>query len=349
MEWDLFCRVVDNFGDIAVCHRLARQLARRGESVRLWVDDASALRWMAPEPAPGLAVLPWAAQGRAQPADVVIEAFGCDPDEPFRQAMASRSPAPIWINLEYLSAEPYVERSHGLPSPVMNGPGAGLTKWFFYPGFNQYTGGLLREPELEAVMARYRAATWLASKGIQRREGERLISLFCYDNPALRTLLGPLSQAPSCLLLTQGPAQQQMSELALPPNLRTVALPWLNHGDFDLLLWTCDLNFVRGEDSFVRAHWAGKPMVWQIYPQHDGAHVAKLNAWLDTHTATFEPALAAQVRQLHGIWNGLLPGPAQLPDLPDWAQHCTGTRTKLLKQLDLCEQLLHFVAQKRPR
>ncbi len=37
---DIFCAVVDNYGDIGVCWRLARQLAHEhGMTVRLWVDD----------------------------------------------------------------------------------------------------------------------------------------------------------------------------------------------------------------------------------------------------------------------------------------------------------------------
>ena len=56
MRWDLFCRVVDNFGDVGVCWRLACELARRGDAVRLWIDDASALAWMAPDGMAGVEV-----------------------------------------------------------------------------------------------------------------------------------------------------------------------------------------------------------------------------------------------------------------------------------------------------
>src|ERR1700754_4962059 len=134
--WDLFCRVVDNFGDIGVCRRLARELGARGQRVRLWVDDAAALRWMAPGGDPGVEVRPWLASTLfPPPGEVVVEAFGCDPPAEFVAAMAAAARPPVWINLEYLSAEDYVERSHGLASPQLAGAGRGLTKWFFYPGF----------------------------------------------------------------------------------------------------------------------------------------------------------------------------------------------------------------------
>ncbi|WP_313335498.1 elongation factor P maturation arginine rhamnosyltransferase EarP, partial [Comamonas sp.] len=75
--WDIFCQVIDNFGDIGVCWRLAADLARRGCQVRLWVDDGSALAWMAPQGAPGVTVHPWPGAVPASGiADVVVEAFG---------------------------------------------------------------------------------------------------------------------------------------------------------------------------------------------------------------------------------------------------------------------------------
>ncbi|MFY9509440.1 MAG: elongation factor P maturation arginine rhamnosyltransferase EarP, partial [Rubrivivax sp.] len=294
MRWDLFCRVVDNFGDIGVCWRLACDLAARGEQVRLWVDDASALAWMAPAGCTGVAVAGLDAPG--DPGDVVIEAFGCDPPPAFVAAMAAhKSHRPLWINLEYLSAEAYVERSHGLPSPQANG----LTKWFFYPGFTPRTGGLLREPGLLAARAAFDREAWLATLGLVLRPGERVATLFCYENPALPALLQALADTPTLLLLTPGHAQHQVLAHVLPPGVRSAALPWLDQPGFDRLLWAGDLNFVRGEDSIVRALWAAAPCVWQIYPQHDGVHADKLQALLDRLPPV--PGLAA----LWQAWNGL--------------------------------------------
>ncbi len=337
MRWDLFCRVVDNFGDVGVCWRLARDLAGRGEDVRLWIDDASALAWMAPGGAAG--VLVGAFDAAAEPGDVVIEAFGCDPPPAFVAAMVATAEktarAPVWINLEYLSAEGYVERSHGLRSPQRNG----LTKWFYYPGFTAGTGGLLREPGLPAERAAFDRAGFLATLGIAPRPGERLVSLFCYDNPAIPALLDSLAAAPTLLLLTPGPAQRQVT--ATPAGVRTAALPWLSQPGYDRLLWSCDLNFVRGEDSLVRALWAGAPFVWQIYPQHDGAHGAKLQALLDLLPPV--PGLAATWR----AWNALQPGWPGLPDAQVWQRACRDASLRLAAQADLTNQLLAFTQEKQ--
>ena len=338
MQWDVFCRVVDNLGDIGVCWRLAADLASRSEQVRLWVDDASALAWMAPTGAHGVTVVPWAEPlPDTPPGDVVIEAFGCELPAAFVQRMANAVRPPAWINLEYLSAEAYVERSHCLPSPQLSGPGRGLTKWFFYPGFTPANGGLIREPGLMQARQQFDRNAWLRQQAITLREGERLVSLFSYDNPARDRLLRMLADAPTLLLLTAGMAEPQH----LPVGLRTQRLPYLSQTEYDRLLWSCDLNFVRGEDSFVRAQWAGQPFVWQIYAQHDSAHAVKLQAFLDR----FPPV--AGLRELWRGWNGLADLPVRLPPLASWEARCRAWREELLAQKDLSTQLMSLTSESR--
>jgi uncharacterized repeat protein (TIGR03837 family) len=352
MLWDLFCRVVDNFGDIGVCWRTACDLASRGERVRLWVDDASALAWMAPGGHAGVQVLPWdSATATLHAGDVVVEAFGCNPPPAFVRQMAAAPRPPVWIDLEYLSAQPYVERSHGLPSPQMSGPGAGLTKWFFYPGFTRRTGGLLREPGLVQRLAAADRGTWLAGHGLSAQPGERVVSLFCYANAALPALLDALAQAPTLLLATAGAAFTQLRALLGPGmsrgRLRAAGLPLLPQSAYDLLLAACDLNFVRGEDSFVRAQWAGRPFVWQIYPQDDGAHAAKLIAFLDLFLADAPPSLALSVRAGWMAWNGLADPASPLAPPAPWQAQVGAWRDRLLAQPDLVSQLTGFVAERR--
>jgi len=365
MQWDIFCRVIDNHGDLGVCWRLAGQLAALGERVRLWIDDATALHWMAPAGCDGVSVIDWLdpaairKAAAAPPPDVLIEAFGCDPAPEliarFAVPPAAGAPARAWINLEYLSAEPYVERLHGLPSPVFKGPGEGLVKRFFYPGFTPGTGGLLREPGLLERQAHFDRAQWLAAHEIPWRDGERLISLFCYEPPALARLLEQLAAdtKPARLLVTSGRAAHAVAAFFSDPKqsagrspqgfgaLSISYLPYLTQPDFDHLLWACDLNFVRGEDSLVRALWAGAPLVWQIYPQDDDAHHVKLGAWLDWLGAP--PSL----RQFHHAWNGF--GDAPLPALETggpWRETVRAAREKLYLQEDLVTQLRHLVAGK---
>ena len=110
------------------------------------------------------------------------------------------------------------------------------------------------------------------------------------------------------------------------------------------MLWACDLNLVRGEDSLVRALWAGQPFVWHIYPQHDNAHHAKLDAFLDWLDAP------ESLRRFHHAWNGML-APENLPVLSpalldEWRSCARSARQRLLQQTDLIGQLQPFVAEK---
>jgi uncharacterized repeat protein (TIGR03837 family) len=324
--------------------------------VRLWIDDASALRWMAPDGVDGVELCAWPADDveaieSIEPGDVVIEAFGCELPPAALHRMAATARPPVWINLEYLSAEDYVERVHRLPSPQTVGPAAGLRKTFFYPGFTARTGGLLREPGLLDRQARFDREAWLQVRGIKPEPGERLVSLFCYGQPALPSLLDRLAQRPTLLLATVGQASRQVGELLGASlrrgHLRAHLLPAIPQTAYDELLWASDLNLVRGEDSFVRAQWAGKPFVWQAYPQYDAAHLDKVQAFVARFVADTPPAFAASVHRFWSAWNdAALPLPS-LPSTPDWQAHCSAWRARLAMQDDLVTQLIGFVAESR--
>ena len=334
-----------------MCWRLSADLASRGHRVRLWVDDASALLWMAPHGHSGVQVHAWPSEPSAygDGADVVIEAFGCELPESVQARIAaqSQSPqtAPIWINLEYLSAEPYVERQHGLPSPVLSGPAQGCTKWFFFPGFTERTGGLLRETDLLDRRSHWDPQPWLHQRWPGLHPQGRKVSLFCYEPAGLVPLLQQWASRPQPmdLLVTAGRTERAMDQAlaalgwdtATPAHLQIHRLPWLTQTEYDHLLWSCDLNFVRGEDSLVRALWAGQPFIWNIYAQSDDAHHPKLQAFLDWLQAP------AAWRAAHLAWNGI--GPASMPDpmehWADWQAHWRTQRLHSVAQPDLLTRL----------
>jgi uncharacterized repeat protein (TIGR03837 family) len=303
------------------------------------MDDVSMLAWMAPQGAAGVEVHPWREPFPVvEPGDVVVEAFGCDPPSAFVARMAARRP--VWLNLEYLSAEPYVERSHGLPSPVVQGPGAGLTKHFFYPGFTPRTGGLLRERDLAARQAAFDRAAWLRPWGIGG--DAQVLSLFCYEPQALPQLLDQLArqERPTHLLVTAGRAAAAVRALGAGDRgkLRLHALPLLTQRQYDELLWACDFNFVRGEDSIVRALLAGAPCAWQIYPQQDLAHHAKLDAFLDW----LQPP--ADLRDLFLCWNEVRTGPLPALNLLSWDAAARQAREKAAALPELAGELLRAAA-----
>lgn len=325
-RWDIFCAVIDNFGDIGVCWRLARQLVEEhGLAVRLWVDDIARMQPLHPEIDPaqerqiacGVEICRWEQDfPLVEPADVVIEAFGCALPMVYEHAMASRAVPPVWINLEYLSAEAWVESCHALPSPH---PYLKLTKYFFFPGFTDGTGNLLREAGLLERRDAFRAApeAFRATLGLPPADsGELLVSLFSYDTAPIRELLAQweASEVPvRCLLPVGKPLAQAAAhfgedilhagDVRQRGNLTLHVLPFVRQEDYDQLLWLCDLNFVRGEDSFVRAQWAGKPLVWHIYPQEDDAHRPKLEAFLDLYCLMITEPAATAMRAFQRGWN----------------------------------------------
>jgi len=336
-HWAIFCRVVDNHGDLGVCWRLATQLAKRHKQVTLYVDEASALQWMAPEGCEGVKVLAWPDDNELisqyAAADVVIEAFGCDLPQIYQAAMAAWHKAPVWINLEYFSAEDTALRNHGLPSPVMSGPAKGMTKWFYYPSLTEDSGG---------VMGGLSALTTSGMTNISLK-----ISLFCYEPASLGMWLQQLNVLPQDVVIsvTAGRATQAVRQAlqgwSEPQRFSIQELPYLSHPAFDAMLAAQDLNLVRGEDSLIRAIWAGKAFLWHIYRQDDGAHHAKLAAFLK---ATHAPEVVVQA---HLAWNAEQPTPLPLltpSHMAEWTHWAVALRNRLGTQTDLLTRLESFAA-----
>ena len=347
-HWVIFCRVVDNHGDLGVCWRLATQLAQRQKQVTLYVDEASALQWMAPEGCDGVKVLAWPDNNTAlapyAPADVVIEAFGCDLPPTFQAAMATWPKAPVWINLEYFSAEDAALRNHGLPSPVMSGPAKGMIKWFYYPGLTEDSGGVMGGLSAMTSLGMTNSGN---TGSVGKHASALKISLFCYEPASLGLWLQQLNELPQSVVLsvTAGRATQAVRQVlkawSEPTKFVIEELPYLSHPAFDAMLGAQDLNLVRGEDSLIRAIWAGKAFLWQIYPQDDGAHHAKLAAFLKaTHASDV-------VVQAHLAWNAEQPTPLPVltpSHMAEWTSWAQALRQRLHAQTDLLTRLESLVA-----
>lgn len=374
----IFCKVVDNYGDIGICWRLARILAHEhGAAVTLWVDDLASFRRICPQvevdagqqDVAGVLVRHWKDQegvfAPEEVADIVIEFFAVDIPPGYIAAMALREPRGVWLNLEGLTAEEWVEGCHMLPSMH---PRLKLTKHFFFPGFTSKTGGLLREAGLEQQRQRLldepgAQAAFLGQFGVTAQEMASLkVSLFCYPHAPVAELLESWRQgdAPVTCLVPEGVAAQAVQAFlgvegkagasATHGALTLRVLPFVPQPDYDKLLWACDLNFVRGEDSFVRAQWAGRPFVWHIYPQDEDLHHKKLRAFLQRYAGGLDGLAAFSL-----YWNAAGQERLALPalwqalndEVPAIEARAADWHARMLENGDLASNLLSFAASLR--
>ncbi|AHF01186.1 hypothetical protein THIAE_04725 [Thiomicrospira aerophila AL3] len=368
--WDIFCRVIDNYGDIGVSWRLAKLLHHdHQQQVRLWLDQPQALAAMEPLYQPdvsqqhcqGIEVRHWQKDfEQTQPAEVVIETFGCELPSPYLDAMRAlpATQRPIWINLEYLTAEPWAVDFHLRPSKQA----CGLDKTFFFPGMLPGTGGLMREADYAQRLAQN-------TDRLKRADNNFKISVFSYENKALQDLVNlliekeiplPVGYQSVSLLIPEGRTLGGLSaaiQLSLAKQacwqqgqLSLYRLPFMSQADYDHLLWQADLNFVRGEESFVRAQWAAKPFIWHIYPTDDGAHWDKLQAFNNAYQAGIPHELAHTISHWQQAWNRQkLDQQAWLMLIQHWSawqQQAKNWQQQLEKLGELSTNLVKFVKSK---
>ena len=303
---DIFCAVVDNYGDAGVCLHLARSLAKDGHQVRLFCDEMQVLNTIVDQEdhqLTNLSLLAWTKPLKNyRPYSIVINAFCCDFDEGVKAGL-SQHPGYILLNLDYLSAEDWVESYH-TTSAYMNG----LEGFFICPGFTPYTAGLNIDKDFVARcittlnqagtlfwhQQRHQNPSELTPKLSLLPDQEQVVSLFSYQNPALEPIIQSLKNktTPTHLKVFSGLALDNLNKiihhqlkvgdtLKLRKSLTIEVLPMLQHHQYDEILLTSTLNIVRGEDSIVRAMHTGKPFLWQIYPQKESTHIVKLEAFLD--------------------------------------------------------------------
>jgi uncharacterized repeat protein (TIGR03837 family) len=386
-HWDIFCCVVDNYGDIGVTWRLAKQLTNEYQiNVTLWVDDLKSFSHILPQLDPslncqqhnGVHINLWAdpLPVRYHAADVVIEAFACNLPSSVVGSMRAQHEAhkhddnaplaPVWLNLEYLSAESWVEGCHGLPSMQNNG----LKKHFYFPGFTLKTGGLICEQDTLDKRREWQSSannrSALFSKlGLSNiDDNDTVISVFSYETVSLLGLcqLWMLSDKPIHALIPKGRSLNSLKSLLpcsiaelsvgqqiIHGNLTLHILPMTDQQGYDQLLWSCDLNIVRGEDSFLRAQWAAKPFIWHIYPQEDDYHLEKLAAFMQCYCDNLSLQASNIYRSLNIAFNKEQADATaqewQKLDLikPELSLHAQLWPINVLNDADLASRLVQFV------
>lgn len=341
IEIDIFCQIIDYFGDAGVCVRLARQLHERQHKVRVYSDQPELLLKLYPQAK--FAILPWLAAKQAPINGLVIEAFACELPQQYKQSIKKQNC--LWLNLDYLSAEAWVNDFHAMPSPQPDG----TKKYFFFPGFTNKTGGLLRDATKIAKYNKLRKnrlsnINKICHTNINSSDNDLFIFLFCYPNAPLiglqQGLINSLCQINKIHVLVAGGPRNIKTQ----GKLEVINVPFIEQTEFDSLLWLSDINFIRGEDSLAQASWCKTPIIWQAYVQTDNSHIDKLNAWLAINQA---PSLA---QDLIKAWNqednqtvaDLLPNILNTKTLSRWQASSIKFSDGLYAQLDLASNIENF-------
>jgi len=178
----------------------------------------------------------------------------------------------LLINYEYFSAEQWVDDYH-----LRESINKKYKKIFYIPGVSEHSG--------VPIFA-------INDKGLYRskRFESNTINFFCYFNENIEASIKVLRiNFPQYDSVLHDRFEKDKSR---GKNL-------LSFNDFDKALSNSLINFVRGEDSLIRAILAGSPFIWQPYIQENGLHITKLNAFLDHYFISLPP----QLREIFLIWN----------------------------------------------
>ena len=178
----------------------------------------------------------------------------------------------LLINYEYFSAEQWVDDFH-----LRESINKKYKKIFYIPGVGEHSGVPI---------------FGINDKGLYRPESldTKTINFFCYFNENI--------EASVKVLRTNFPQYDSVLHDRFDKD-KSRGKNLLSFNDFDQALSNSLINFVRGEDSLIRAILAGSPFIWQPYIQENGLHVTKLNAFLDHYFIS----LPQQLREIFLIWN----------------------------------------------
>lgn len=361
MRIDLFCKVVDNYGDAGFCFRLARRLTEllptfhhftsSSPRIRLFCDKPELIQLFAGSPLLsqmqllGFELLLWQEAEqlitRTPYPDVVLETFSCELPRAYTDLLIK----PLIINIEYLSAQTWTHSVHGLAS--LPSHSQSIKRYFFYPGFNEQTGGILGQFQ-ENLSSNEQKLSFKAFA----RENTTRISIFNYGGKSFIEFVNQVQESsqPVDLFICHGKPQEAISDYLGSPFIQPVSLgqlkliptPFITQDEYDALLSFCDLNWVRGEDSFLRAQWAAKPFIWDIYPQEENIQQEKFNAFLDIYLHNTQAPLRealTRMMQKHPVsqwWD----------QLELMAIHARNWKNQLLQeqiQGDLGQRLMEFI------
>lgn len=310
---DIFCEIIDNYGDIGVVYRTAKELQKifPESKIRVFLNRLDEFKKINSQvldlPSQNIDGIEYITfdylrdnANELLTAQVIIEAFGCQIPEEYMEIAYDNSE--LLINLEYLSAEDWIEDFHLQSSPLGRGK---LKKVFFMPGFTEKSGGVIADSNyLERIQRVLENKEFYEKKylsDIEDRENKIIGTLFSYEKN-FTPLLEELKKLDKDVVIlamgekTQDSLRKILKNFSIEDFRNSLKygkieirfLNFLNQEEYEELINIVDFNFVRGEDSFIRAVLTGKPYMWHIYCQEEYAHMDKIEGFLDKYRRVIE-------------------------------------------------------------
>lgn len=310
---DIFCEIIDNYGDIGVVYRTAKELQKifPESKIRVFLNRLDEFKKINSQvidlPSQNIDGIEYITfdylrdnANKLLTAQVIIEAFGCQIPEEYIEIAYDNSE--LLINLEYLSAEDWIEDFHLQSSPLGRGK---LKKVFFMPGFTEKSGGVIADSNyLERIQRVLENKEFYEKKylsDIEDRENKIIGTLFSYEKNFTPLLEDLKKLDKDVVILAMGEKTQDSLRKILKNfsiedfrnslkygKIEIRFLNFLNQEEYEELINIVDFNFVRGEDSFIRAVLTGKPYMWHIYCQEEYAHMDKIEGFLDKYRRVIE-------------------------------------------------------------
>lgn len=310
---DIFCEIIDNYGDIGVVYRTAKELQKifPKSKIRVFLNRLDEFKKINSQvldlPSQNIDGIEYITfdylrdnANELLTAQVIIEAFGCQIPEEYMEIAYDNSE--LLINLEYLSAEDWIEDFHLQSSPLGKGK---LKKVFFMPGFTEKSGGVIADSNyLERIQRILENKDFYEKKylsDIEDRENKIVGTLFSYEKNFTPLLEDLKKLDKDVVILAMGEKTQDSLRKILKNfsiedfrnslkygKIEIRFLNFLNQEEYEELINIVDFNFVRGEDSFIRAVLTGKPYMWHIYCQEEYAHMDKIEGFLDKYRRVIE-------------------------------------------------------------
>ena len=178
------------------------------------------------------------------------------------------------VCLDYLSTENWTDSLQGMCSPDLRVPlnktPSLVNRSWYAPGFTKNSAGIIWENrELVSTAKRKKFRELILKQKDTKIFGPNSDNIFIICNFVYTKNNFPFNEK---------------SFFGFPVAVWSPKSIFFSQSDFDIILQSTDFNVVRGEDSFVTAHFASAscwkvPFVWQPYYQDCNNHRNKFFGW----------------------------------------------------------------------